>query len=516
MAGVLVWDGIPTQETVRRACARYGVGACVFLADAWDGVTGYLKSCAAGAVNFLLPEHNPYGRSLWVMPFSEAEGLAEYGFTEIFWQNLAPVAQRRAAAKPWFRLPEPLPAENVIVVGAGIAGAATAFALARRGVAVSVVEQAERPASAASGNPQGLLYAKISAYATVQTRLLLAAYGFSRRLLAECPPAVWTDCGVLHLNHDEGERRRNAALAAQTENRHLYRAVGAAEAEQLAGVALGGQDGLFWPLGGAVRPSAWVEALLSQSGIRVLTGRRLAAIRREGGVWQAVLAGRAEPLSGSHIVFCTGAAPFPQGVEPLPLHRIRGQTTLAAAGGSSRRLRCALSGKSYLVPPYGGHYCFGASFVPHDADTAWRLAEDEENRRAVAALLPDAALFSGACMRGHTALRADCHDHLPAVGPLGDFVQMRRDYARLADDRNFPLDTPCAYLPGLFANTAHGSRGLATAPLCGELLAAQLCGEPLPMAADLVRALMPNRLLIRALVHSKNAASAKTAAGGAV
>ena len=62
--------------------------------------------------------------------------------------------------------------EHVIVVGAGIAGAATASELAVRGVRVTVLDAAKAPASAASGNRQGLLYAKISPHPTPQTELL--------------------------------------------------------------------------------------------------------------------------------------------------------------------------------------------------------------------------------------------------------------------------------------------------------------------------------------------------------
>ena len=79
---------------------------------------------------------------------------------------------------------------------------------------------------------------------------------------------------------------------------------------------------------------------------------------------------------------------------------------------------------------------------------------------------------------------------------------MRVQYAKLAHDKNYRLpDLPCPYLPGLFVNSGHGSRGLATAPLCGELVAAQLLGQPLPAEPEVAAALAPNRLLIRRIIH---------------
>jgi tRNA 5-methylaminomethyl-2-thiouridine biosynthesis bifunctional protein len=60
-------------------------------------------------------------------------------------------------------------------------------------------------------------------------------------------------------------------------------------------------------------------------------------------------------------------------------------------------------------------------------------------------------------------------DYLPLVGPLG------------------------AHAPGLMVCTAHGSRGLLTAPLCGEVLAAGLEDEPAPLPEDMMQALRAQR-----------------------
>jgi tRNA 5-methylaminomethyl-2-thiouridine biosynthesis bifunctional protein len=53
--------------------------------------------------------------------------------------------------------------------------------------------------------------------------------------------------------------------------------------------------------------------------------------------------------------------------------------------------------------------------------------------------------------------------------------------------------------PGLWVSTAMGSRGLTFAALAGELVAARLHGEPLPLEAKLARALDAGR-------HPKKAA----------
>ncbi|MBN9127038.1 MAG: bifunctional tRNA (5-methylaminomethyl-2-thiouridine)(34)-methyltransferase MnmD/FAD-dependent 5-carboxymethylaminomethyl-2-thiouridine(34) oxidoreductase MnmC, partial [Nitrosospira sp.] len=47
------------------------------------------------------------------------------------------------------------------------------------------------------------------------------------------------------------------------------------------------------------------------------------------------------------------------------------------------------------------------------------------------------------------------------------------------------------FLPGLFTSLGHGTRGLLTAGLCGELIAAAACKQLAPLPGALSRALNP-------------------------
>ncbi|MEG2977532.1 MAG: FAD-dependent cmnm(5)s(2)U34 oxidoreductase, partial [Comamonas sp.] len=73
-------------------------------------------------------------------------------------------------------------------------------------------------------------------------------------------------------------------------------------------------------------------------------------------------------------------------------------------------------------------------------------------------------------------VRCAAYDRLPLAGPAGE----------AADD-----------LPGLWVLTGLGSRGLTLSMLCGELLAARLHGEPLPLDAKLAQSLGTQRLWSR-------------------
>lgn len=381
-------------------------------------------------------------------------------------------------------------------------------------------------ANAASGNLQGLLYAKISPHNTEQTELLLCGYGHTRRLLDTLLPQRenWGGGGVLHLDHSSEEQARNRALGAQTPYAHLFRTVNAAEASELAGIPLT-QSALYWPQGVWLNPPALIRALLDHPLIELHTRTPMLAAEHRNGAWQVETA--AQTFHGSHIVYCTGAhSPLAAeaNVSALPYRLIRGQTDLAAATPYSARLRCALSAAGYISPAWQGAHCFGATFIQHDTGSEWRESDAEANRRTLRGLNAALAdnLFSDGLnpnnnrpsekhfpngrpqsLQGHAALRCDSPDHLPLVGALGDIYAMQQAYAKLALDKNYRIDTPCPYLPDAYINTAHGSRGLATAPICAAAVAAAILGLPQPLSRRLLNALSPNRTIIRALIRGQ-------------
>ena len=89
---------------------------------------------------------------------------------------------------------------------------------------------------------------------------------------------------------------------------------------------------------------------------------------------------------------------------------------------------------------------------------------------------------------------------MPIVGPLADPEQFASAYSVLRKDARQVPDTACPWLDGLYVNSGHGSRGLITAPLSGELLAAWINDEPLPVPRAVAEACLPNRFALRALI----------------
>lgn len=414
-----------------------------------------------------------------------------------------------APAAPWYARPAFLPGpREALVIGAGLAGSATARSLAARGWQVCVLERHDGPAQEASGNPQGVLYLKLSAHGTALSQMILSGFGYTRRWLEHLQRGQdWDACGVLQLAFDEKESERQAKLANAFDN-SLLRQVDREQAEAAAGVALA-SGGLFYPEGGWVHPPALCQAQLEHPRIRLLGHANVIALRKAEGLWQAWDGERL--LASAPLVVLAGAADvrgFPA-CAGLPLKRIRGQITRLPATAASRELRTVVCADGYVAPSRGDEHTLGASFDFHSEDLAPTVAEHRGNLALLDDISADLATrlrtaeLDPAQLQGRAAFRCTSPDYLPIVGPLADVEAFNQDYAMLAKDARQVPDVACPWLEGLYVNSGHGSRGLITAPLSGELIAAWVSGEPLPLPRAVAEACHPNRFSLRRLIRGK-------------
>jgi tRNA 5-methylaminomethyl-2-thiouridine biosynthesis bifunctional protein len=368
-------------------------------------------------------------------------------------------------------------ARRAIVIGGGLAGAASAWSLATRGWQVTLLERAAALAQGASGNPQGVLYARLASRPTPLGELTLAGFQHSLRMLNALLPQgddSWRACGVLQLALDEKTAGRHAEAIASGLPAALVRQVDRVEAAALAGIDLPA-GGLFFPGAGWVHPGALVQALASHARIDVRTGTEVTALEHEAnGHWRALGAGNVLARAPVVVIAASAeAARYPQ-TRFLPLHAVRGQITQLVETPASRALRAVVCGEASITPARGGLHTLGATFVHDFEDLALRAVEHRRNLADLVAMAPalatalDAGAADPAHLAGRAAVRCTSPDRLPLAGE----VEPGR---------------------GLCVSTAHGSRGLISPMLCGEVIAATLEGEPAPIPAQLVVALDPGR-----------------------
>jgi tRNA 5-methylaminomethyl-2-thiouridine biosynthesis bifunctional protein len=412
--------------------------------------------------------------------------------------------------KPWYARPPQARSKHALVIGAGLAGCATAASLAARGWQVTLLERHANVAEEASGNPQGVLYLKLSAHGTALSQLIIAGFGYTRRLLEQLQRGVdWDACGVLQLAFDAKEDARQQQLA-QAFPSDLLQRVDQPTAEARAGTSLL-SGGLFFPEGGWVHPPALCQWQAHHANITLVPHRQIVTLQRcpDSGQWQAWDADQC--IASAAVVVLAGAAEV-KAFAPaasLPLKRIRGQITRLPATDGSRLLSTVVCAEGYVAPARLGEHTLGASFDFSNDDLTPTVAEHQGNLALLSEISPalSAALHltdvPAEQLQGRAAFRCTSPDYLPIVGPLADPEAFASTYAALARDARQVPDLPCPWLDGLYVNSGHGSRGLITAPLSGEVIAAWLEGEPLPVPRAIAEACHPNRFALRQLIRGK-------------
>ena len=422
------------------------------------------------------------------------------------WPEQAPAP---SLANPWYARPLPPTGERrALVIGGGLAGCASAASLAARGWQVTLLERHAGLAEEASGNPQGVLYLKLSAHGTALSQMILSGFGYTRRVLEQLQRGVdWDACGVLQLAFNSKEAERQAQLA-EAFPADLLHSLDQSEAQVRAGIGLA-CGGLFYPEGGWVHPPALCRWQASGPAIDVRPHHDVLHLRRVDGQWQAWDGERC--LASAPVVILASAAEIKR-FEPaagLPLKRIRGQITRLPQTSRSQSLATVVCAEGYVAPPRLGEHTLGASFdfnsddlTPTAAEHAGNLQMLEEISHDLVERL-DAGTLDPHHLEGRVAFRCTSPDYLPIVGPLAERQVFTEAYAALGKDARQVPDAPCPWLDGLYINSGHGSRGLITAPLSGELIAAWLDNEPLPLPRSVAEACHPNRFALRALIRGK-------------
>lgn len=395
------------------------------------------------------------------------QGLAEAGFV---CDKRAGYGRKRHCLVARFRGEREAgrcPPQRVAVVGAGVAGAAVAHALAQRGTEAVVLERTGAPAQGASGNPAAVFRPVISRDDNRATRLTRAAFLHDLRAWRALDGLDWATCGVLHLAKDaEAEARYRVALDAAAPPPDYARWVERDEASALANWPVAAA-GVFYPQAGWVVPQSLCAAWLAQGGIALKLNASVARLEAGPAGWRVFDATGAVLADADAVVLANARdvqTLLPDG--GWPIHDVRGQITRLPAG-SLPWLERVIAREGYCAP--GDRPLVGATYEHDDLDLAPRAASDAANLARLESILPGAATgFDPATLDGRAALRATLPDRLPLLGAVDGHA-------------------------ALYVAAGYASRGVVWAGLLGEALADRLCGEPLPLEADLLAAVSPGR-----------------------
>ncbi|BDA13960.1 tRNA 5-methylaminomethyl-2-thiouridine biosynthesis bifunctional protein MnmC [Aeromonas caviae] len=408
---------------------------------------------------------------------------------------------------PWYARPAGREGE-VLIIGGGIASAMTALSLVERGRHVTLLCEDGELASGASGNRQGALYPLLNGEHDALSRFYSLAFGFARNrllALAKHHPVAFSLCGVTQLGYDDKSAAKLAKMSQGPFPPELMHPLSAAEVEQVVGLPCDA-DGVSYPLGGWLCPADLTRAAIREaqaSGrLEVVFNAAVTRIAEEADGWHLESRDGRQWRAPNLVVAAGHQLPALLPFAELPLYPVRGQVSHVPTTAGLSQLKTVLCYDGYLTPAHDSAHCIGASYGRNQTDLAYRADEQEQNRARLQACVPQQRWPAEVDVSGAQArvgVRCASRDHLPVAGPVARL-------AALADhDVNAPADQQSA-LPlhaGLYVLGALGSRGLCSAPLCGELVASEICGDPLPLASDLLEALHPARYWVRRLRKGK-------------
>jgi tRNA 5-methylaminomethyl-2-thiouridine biosynthesis bifunctional protein len=91
---------------------------------------------------------------------------------------------------------------------------------------------------------------------------------------------------------------------------------------------------------------------------------------------------------------------------------------------------------------------------------------------------------------------------MPLVGPVMSHKDFIAHYQPIALGNAKIQYQPAQYYPNLYISSGHGSKGLSSSLLAGEILACLMTNEVLPIAAKTYQAIHPSRFWLRQIKRS--------------
>ncbi len=402
---------------------------------------------------------------------------------------------------------------DVVVVGGGVVGVASAYFLARRGARVSLLEQGELCAGASYGNAgwifpshstplpapgvlrqslrwlfdrQSPLYIKPRPSLELARWLLaflrasrgpLARRTFalnrelslaSQELYAKLALELGAEVGYRQLGLMVACRTRRALDAALAELRELRELGG--EGRQLGpeelldfqpALAPGLAGGVYFPADAHLSPADFVHALAAEAvrlGVDVRTQTEVLQIERPGGGRSRVIATRGE-FPCDELVLAGGAwspgLSRPLGLR-LPVQPAKGYSVTVRRPEGVGDVPVMLSESKVGVPPLGPLLRFAGTRELAGLDLSIQ-------QHRIAAILRAASVY------------------LPGLVPEGGIenlerVETWRGLRPLTPDDLPAIGRPRA-LPGVVIATGHGMSGMSQGPITGLLVAQLIAGE---------------------------------------
>lgn len=424
-----------------------------------------------------------------------------------------PDKQFKGNIPAWFARPDTDNVEDIAIIGGGIASAILADKLCRRGKKVTLYCQDEEAALNASGNRQGALYPLLNGSHTGVSRLFAPAFLYARQYVEQLAKTISFDhdwCGVTQLLWDEKSDNKLNKLLEGHFPEQLVHKLTAEQSSKVVGLPIDCPS-VSYPLGGWLAPRQLTQNLLthlqSEHNLSVHFNCKIDKLDYldNDELWQ--LTSEKQPFKHQSVVIANGHqfTHFHQ-TQSIAATSVKGQVSHLPTTKNLAKLNTVLCYNGYMTPSNSRDqlHCIGASHDRNCVDQDFDAEIQQENRYKLLRSLPkqqwpkEVDVSDNLSRQG---VRCVTRDHLPYVGNVCDLEKIASEYADLKNNKASASNV--ASYPNLYCFAALGGRGLCSAPLMAEVLASQICNDPLPLPNEMLEVIHPGKMWIRRLLKGK-------------
>ena len=350
---------------------------------------------------------------------------------------------------------------HIAIIGAGIAGLSCAHAFAQRGHKVTIFDQSV-PLAGASGNPLALLNPKLCPIEQSAEHLMTLAWQHA-------------------LNHYSKFRAFQSIAVHQLALKNAPDLL--ALAEQYPANVLHAQNSdaleiettfqsLALNLAGSIHPHSLKDQILEHPLINFKQAHVACIEKDESNILKLIDHQQNHLGLFDHVVVCCAKASqiffeyFPV------LKPIRGQVSWVNNQTAPLNLNHAYSYGGYCMQLNPKELILGASFYPNRDDDVVLMEDHQHNLELIANVFPNYAktLPEIDQWQGRASVRAQSLDYFPLLGKMQDDAE-------------------------IYTFSGLGSKGFLFAPLCSEVLAAEVLGEACPVPMKLMQKLDVKRFI---------------------
>jgi tRNA 5-methylaminomethyl-2-thiouridine biosynthesis bifunctional protein len=404
--------------------------------------------------------------------------------------------------KPYFIKPAPLQkqTQKIAIIGAGMAGCAVAYELAKHGFDIHIYDKNDTLAEGASGNLAGMLKPYFTADTNTSdlfhTRGFYETLSFLESLGAKAKDA-FEKTGALQLLSDQKEKLRYERIFSRRDLPHdLLRKLSSEEALKLTDLLIN-EDAIFYQNASLVSPMEYCRLLIDEVSGNVTMHFNIEVKNISQGFDKLWRINNGELYQFDAIVVAGGAEVIKTlaHTRKIPVYLSQGQVSYIELDDD---LKCMLSEKGYVTPKFKGVNILGATYREnHDLSGEIREEDHISNFKYLDELIPQ---HRAKLLSGRVSTRCVTSDHMPIVGAVPDYQQFINVYqqdfkkgttlARLKD---------CPYHQGLFISSGFGSRGLCASLLAAKILSSLITGDSLPVSSKVYEAIHPSRFWVKQL-----------------